>query len=150
MHTYTSYTGIAVHDKGPGGCITVSPLLAALHVAGGRDFMNGHYDYVATTEAGHKHIYMSSLFHHGLVDRALTDWLGPSIFIMRRKAKTVAPIYVGDLVTWTVTAIAKDEKKKTATFQVVLRTEGGVCCVAETTVCWPARAQSVHWQTAPD
>ncbi|EEF27515.1 conserved hypothetical protein [Ricinus communis] len=135
---------VAVNDRSPGGCLFVSTRLAALHLAGGRDFLEGHYDLDATRALGHPHIYMSTYFHQGLVDRAVTDWLGPNIFIARRKAKTVAPIYVGDTVRWDATVMAKDERMDSATLKIELTTQRGLCCIAETTILWSMRKITVQ------
>lgn len=125
---------IRVNDRSPGGSMFVSPRVAALHLAGGRDFLEGHYDLDATRALGHSHIYMSTYFHQGLVDRAVTDWLGPNIFIARRKAKTTASIYVGDTVSWAVTVVQMDEHTNSAILKVELATQRGPCCFAEVTI----------------
>lgn len=122
-----------INDKSPGGSMQVSPLMAALNVASGRDYIEGHFDSNAAKALGHPAIYMSTYFHHGLLDRAVTDWLGSETFITRRKAKTTASIYVGDTVHWSVTVIGIDRAAGQVTCAVELSTQNGICCVAETT-----------------
>lgn len=122
-----------VNDQSPGGSVVVSPLMAALNVASGRDYIEGHYDSDAAKALGHRDIYMSTYFHHGLLDRAVTDWLGPEAFIIRRKAKTMASIYVGDTVHWNVKVTGIDCGACLVTCAIELSTQQGICCVAETT-----------------
>ena len=63
------------------------------------DYFPGHYDPDYARRQGQPTIYANSLHVFGLLDRAVTDWAGPTAFLMRRNVRLVSSMYAGDTAT---------------------------------------------------
>lgn len=63
------------------------------------DYFPGHWDPDYARKQGQRAIYANSLHVFGLLDRAATEWGGPTAFLVRRKVRLVSSMYAGDTVT---------------------------------------------------
>jgi acyl dehydratase len=63
------------------------------------DYFPGHWDPDYARRQGQRTIYANSLHIFGLLDRAVTDWAGPTSFLVRRNVRLVSSMYAGDTVT---------------------------------------------------
>ena len=63
------------------------------------DYFPGHWDPDYARKQGQRAIYANSLHVFGLLDRAVTQWAGPSSFLVRRNVRLVSSMYAGDTVT---------------------------------------------------
>ena len=68
------------------------------------DYFPGHYDPAYAHSQGQPTIYANSLLLFGLLDRAATEWAGPTSFLVRRTVRLIQSLYAGDTVTVTGTA----------------------------------------------
>lgn len=65
------------------------------------DYFPGHYDPDYARGQGQPTIYANSLLLFGLLDRAATEWAGPTSFLVRRNVRLHTSLYAGDTVTVT-------------------------------------------------
>ena len=63
------------------------------------DYFPGHWDPGYAHRQGQRAIYANSLHIFGLLDRAVTDWAGPAVFLVRRNVRLMSSMYAGDTVT---------------------------------------------------
>jgi acyl dehydratase len=63
------------------------------------DYFPGHWDPDYARKQGQRAIYANSLHVFGLLDRAVTEWAGPTAFLVRRNVRLVSSMYAGDTVT---------------------------------------------------
>jgi acyl dehydratase len=63
------------------------------------DYFPGHFDPEYARSLGHPTIFLNTMPLFGLVDRIVTEWAGPSTFVVRHKIKLRVPVYAGDHVT---------------------------------------------------
>ena len=63
------------------------------------DYFPGHWDPDYAARQGQRAIYANSLHIFGLLDRAVTEWAGPTSFLVRRNVRLVSSMYAGDTVT---------------------------------------------------
>jgi acyl dehydratase len=73
------------------------------------DYFPGHWDPDYARKQGQRAIYANSLHVFGLLDRAVTEWAGPTSFLVRRNVRLVSSMYAGDTVT--VTGNVVDERE---------------------------------------
>ena len=75
-----------------------------------RDYQDVHHDRDKAQAKGSKDIFVNILTDTGLVERFVTDWVGPSARITSIKLKLGVPWYAYDSVTFTgeVTDVADD------------------------------------------
>lgn len=72
------------------------------------DYFPGHWDPEYARRQGQRAIYANSLHIFGLLDRAVTEWAGPTSFLLRRNVRLMSSMYAGDTVT--VTGVVADER----------------------------------------
>jgi acyl dehydratase len=65
------------------------------------DYFAGHYDPEYARSQGQPTIYANSLMLFGLLDRAASEWAGPTSFLVRRNVRLHSSLYAGDTVTVT-------------------------------------------------
>ena len=75
------------------------------------DYFPGHWDPDYARKQGQRAIYANSLHVFGLLDRAVTDWAGPSTFLVRRNVRLVSSMYAGDTVTVSGSVAGKREEQ---------------------------------------
>lgn len=63
------------------------------------DWFPGHHNPDYARSQGQRTIYLSTLFYHGLIDRAVTEWLGQDAVISRREMRMQRSIYAGQTAT---------------------------------------------------
>lgn len=67
-----------------------------LNVAATFDYFPGHHEPDYARNQGVRNIFLNTIFLQGFADRAVTDWLGGDVFVMRRKLSMSQPICAGD------------------------------------------------------
>lgn len=101
------------------------------------DYFPGHWDPDYARRQGQRAIYANSLHIFGLLDRAVTDWAGPTSFLMRRNVRLASSMYAGDTVT--VNGVVAEEHTEDG-HQVVdvdltlTNQDGELICSARSTV----------------
>jgi acyl dehydratase len=110
------------------------------------DYFPGHWDPDYARKQGQRAIYANSLHVFGLLDRAVTEWAGPTAFLVRRNVRLVSSMYAGDTVTVTGVVSGKrvDGDQRVVDVDLTMTNHRDqVICTARTTVrlSGPARAQ---------
>lgn len=59
------------------------------------DWYPGHHNPDYARSQGQRTIYLSTLLYHGLIDRAVGQWLGPQAIMTRREIRMQRSIYAG-------------------------------------------------------
>lgn len=97
------------------------------------DYFPGHHDPSYARAQGQPTIYANSLMLFGLLDRAVTEWVGPAAFLVRRAVRLHLSLYAGDTVTvaGTVTEVRGDLVDLSLD---MTNQDGGVVCTASVTV----------------
>ena len=122
--------------------VNVTYKMAILHVAGGWDYMPGHHEPAYAERQGVRNIFLNTLFHQSMVDRTVTDWAGPSTFLMRRKIAMRGQIYPDDVIQGLgrVTRVWRGpDGDGRVDIDVVIRNGDEDVCVADCTVRLPVR-----------
>lgn len=73
------------------------------------DYFPGHWDPDYAKRQGQPAIYANSLHVFGLFDRAVTEWAGPTSFLVRRNVRLVSSMYAGDTVTVSGSVVSTDD-----------------------------------------
>lgn len=60
------------------------------------DYFPGHHDPDYARAQGQPTTYVNTSFYEGFIDRVITDWLGPTSFITRRKLYMRESVFAGD------------------------------------------------------
>jgi hypothetical protein len=71
------------------------------NVAATFDYFPGHHEPEYARSQGARNIFLNTIFLQGFADRAITDWLGHDVFVLRRKLSMVQPICAGDTLVCT-------------------------------------------------
>ena len=89
-----------------------------------RDFFPGHHDRDYARAQGMSDAWGSTYFIEGLVDRIVTDWSGPDVWIRKRQLRIRRQVYVGTTidVTGKVEQKYQDAWGNAAQIVVTLRT----------------------------
>jgi acyl dehydratase len=106
------------------------------------DYFPGHWDPDYARKQGQRAIYANSLHVFGLLDRAVTDWAGPTAFLVRRNVRLVSSMYAGDTVTvsGTVADQREDETGRLVDLDLSMTNQDGdVIATARSTVRMDAR-----------
>ena len=85
-------------DLGP-VVIDVPYRRVVLNAAATWDWFPGHHDPEYARRQGQRTIYLSTVFFHGLVDRAATTWSGPGFRVSEREIRMQRSIYAGQSAT---------------------------------------------------
>jgi len=88
--------------------ITATGIVAAAIAT--RDYQNVHHDVEGARALGSPNIFMNILTTNGLVERFVTDWSGPDVFIRAINIRLGVPNYPGDTMVFTgaIAAIGED------------------------------------------
>jgi acyl dehydratase len=66
------------------------------NVAATFDYFPGHHEPEYAHSQGVPNIFLNTIFLQGFADRAVTDWLGHDVFVLRRRLRMFQPICAGD------------------------------------------------------
>jgi acyl dehydratase len=92
------------------------------------DYFPGHWDPAYAAAQGQPAIYANSLMLFGLLDKAATEWGGPTSFVVRRAVQLQLSLYAGDTATVT-------RPEGLVDLQLVMTNQhGGTVCAAEMTL----------------
>ena len=98
------------------------------------DYFPGHYDPEYARSQGQPTIYANSLHLFGLLDRAATEWAGPTAFLVRRAVRLQLSMYAGDTVTVAGSVTGKRDEGLVDLQLSVTNQSGAPCCTAELTL----------------
>lgn len=99
------------------------------------DYFPGHWDPDYARRQGQRAIYANSLHIFGLLDRAVTQWAGPTTFLMRRNVRLVSSMYAGDTVTVNGVVVgAADDDRVLEVDLTLTNQDGDVIATAKSTV----------------
>lgn len=101
------------------------------------DYFPGHWDPDYARRQGQRAIYANSLHVFGLLDRAATEWAGPTSFLVRRNVRLVSSMYAGDTVTVTGTLVedrADDTGRLVDLDLAITNQDGDVVATSRSTV----------------
>ena len=85
----------------PGWELAVTPTLIVSTAIATRDFQDVHHDRDLAVERGSKDIFVNILTSTGLVQRYVTDWVGPGALVRDIAIRLGAPAYPYDTLTFT-------------------------------------------------
>ena len=102
------------------------------------DYFPGHYDPEYARSQGQPTIYANSLHLFGLLDRAATQWAGPTSFLVRRAVRLHLSLYAGDTVTVTGTVVAMRPDGLVDLELAVSNQDGARLCTADLTLRLPS------------
>jgi hypothetical protein len=90
--------------------ISATPTFVVSSAIATRDFQDVHHDRDAAVERGSKDIFVNILTDTGLVQRFVTDWVGPSARVRSISIRLGVPCYAYDTLVFTgsVTAVEGD------------------------------------------
>lgn len=112
--------------------IELSHQKVILGVAATQDFFPGHCDPEYARAQGARAIFSGTPVVQAIVDRAITDWSGPTTFIRRRKVVMRQPLLAGDRIRsrgW-----VSADRDGSRDLKLVLSTDRGDCVRAEATI----------------
>jgi len=98
------------------------------------DYFPGHYDPSYAASQGQPTIYANSLMLFGLLDRAATEWAGPTSFLVRRNVRLQTSLYAGDTVTVTGTVAGVREEGLVDLALTMTNQHGSPVCTAQLTL----------------
>ena len=81
--------------------LPVTPTLVVSTAIATRDFQDVHHDRDLAIERGSKDIFLNILTTTGLVQRFVTDWVGPEALVRDIAIRLGAPAYPYDTLTFT-------------------------------------------------
>ncbi len=94
-------TALEVGAQLPSWELPVTPTLIVSTAIATRDFQDVHHDRDLAVERGSKDIFLNILTTTGLVQRYVTDQLGPEVLVRGIKIRLGAPAYPYDTLTFT-------------------------------------------------
>ena len=91
--------------------IELTPTFVISTALATRDFTPVHHDTQAARAQGSANIFLNILTTMGLVERYVTDWIGPGAQLRGIKVRLGVPAYAGDTLAFsgTVADVAGDE-----------------------------------------
>jgi uncharacterized OB-fold protein/acyl dehydratase len=98
-------------EAGHGFPVCSIPITPTLVVAGAiatRDYTAVHHDVAVARREGSKDIFMNINTTVGLVQRVVTDWIGPQAQFRSFRLRLGAPAYPGDLLTFSGQVVEAD------------------------------------------
>ena len=98
----------AVGTELPPLTIEATPTFVMSTAVATRDFQDVHHDRDAAVRRGSKDIFLNILTDTGLVQRFVTDWAGPDVFVRSIKIRLGVPCYAYDTLTFTGRVLARD------------------------------------------
>lgn len=117
--------------------VTIS--LCVRDAAATHDFFPGHHDRDYAKSQSARDAYLNTMFFHGLVDRVVTDWVGPDAWIMRRRLDMATPVCVGDTLRTEASVARRREEGDKGIVEVEVRVlaESGLGAKATVTCSLP-------------
>ena len=115
-----------------------------LDAAATQDYFPGHHNPAYARHQGQKEIYLNTMAIEGFIDRVVTDWAGPHIFIRKRQMQMRSSIYAGDTLQGEG-AVEKCYEKDGQHFldvRINISTQSGLCVPAALTLELPAARPS--------
>ncbi|AGM05061.1 MaoC family dehydratase [Amycolatopsis keratiniphila] len=88
--------------------IEATPTFVVSTALATRDFQDVHHDRDAAVQRGSKDIFLNILTDTGLVQRFVTDWAGPEVFVRSIKIRLGVPCYAYDTLTFTGRVTERD------------------------------------------
>jgi uncharacterized OB-fold protein/acyl dehydratase len=116
------------------------PITTTLVVAGAiatRDYTPVHHDRVAAEREGSKDVFLNINTSVGLVQRVVSDWVGPEAVFRSIRLRLGAPGYPGDLLTFSGHVAALDRRRSTATITLTASDSLGDHAVATVELSFP-------------
>jgi len=101
--------------------LPVTPTLVVSTAIATRDFQDVHHDRDLAVERGSKDIFLNILTTTGLVQRYVTDQLGPEVLVRGIKIRLGAPAYPYDTLTFTGRVVEEVEADGEHRFLVDVR-----------------------------
>lgn len=133
------FDDVAVGDEITPVAIPITYKRICMNAAATWDWFPGHHDPEYARSQGQQTIYLSTLFFHGFIDRALGDWAGPDALLRRRKISMIRSIYPGQ--TATLTGRVVDRRgvggKGLVDLELMVSSEEGPCVPSEATLQLP-------------
>lgn len=120
----------------PEVALPITHTLVCLNAAATWDWFPGHHDPEYARTQGQPDIYLSTLFFHGFVDRAVIDWAGPDALVRRRKISMLRSIHPGQTATvrGRIVGLREEGGRQLVDLDLVVASEEGPCVPAEVTV----------------
>lgn len=110
------------------------------------DYFPGHYDPEYARSQGQPTIYVNTMHILGFVDRLITQWAGPSTFLMRRKVSVHLSVYAGDTMMGRGRVVDKRVEERSGHRHYLIDLEALVenqhsqrCASANLTIALPSR-----------
>ncbi|MFD1936104.1 MULTISPECIES: MaoC family dehydratase [Nonomuraea] len=93
--------------------IDLTPTMIVSTALATMDFTPVHHDVEGARAQGSKDIFLNILTTMGLVERYVTDWIGPEAVIKRINVKLGVPAYAGDRLSFTGTVVDVEDGEYT-------------------------------------
>lgn len=101
------------------------------------DLFPGHHSPEYARRQGKQDMYLNTIALQGIADRAVTDTLGPGVWISRQKLAMLDSVYPGELLAGSATVVAVrreiDSVEVEADFELVMSTLRGPTLKVELT-----------------
>lgn len=117
----TAPSDLEVGVRLPSWELPVTPTLVVSTAIATRDFQDVHHDRDLAVERGSKDIFLNILTTTGLVQRYVTDHLGPEVLVRGIKIRLGAPAYPYDTLTFTGRVVEEVEADGERRFLVDVR-----------------------------
>lgn len=133
------FDDVAVGDEITPVAIPITYKRICMNAAATWDWFPGHHDPEYARSQGQQTIYLSTLFFHGFIDRALGDWAGPDALLRRRKISMIRSIYPGQTATLTGRVVDRRgvDGKGLVDLELMVSSEEGPCVPSEATLQLP-------------
>jgi acyl dehydratase len=111
-----------------------------LDAAATQDYFPGHHNPAYARHQGQKEIYLNTMAIEGFIDRVVTDWAGPHVFIRKRQMQMRSSIYAGDTLQGegTVEKCYNENDQHLVDVKINISTQSGLCVPAALTLELPA------------
>jgi acyl dehydratase len=93
--------------------IELSPTIVISTALATMDFTPVHHDVERARAQGSKDIFLNILTTMGLVERYVTDWVGPEALIRGINVRLGVPAYAGDTLTFSGTVTSSEDGEVT-------------------------------------
>ena len=150
LHPCMHWEDVAKGMSLPTVRLHVTHARAIQNVAAGRDYMRGHLEPAYARRQGQGDIFVNTTFHQAFVDRVVSDWAGPLMFIVRRRMQMADAIVAGDTIEGSgrVLQVREDDRGRGLVDVLVnVSTARGRCTQAKVTVHLHKRGE--QWPYSP-
>ena len=115
-----------------------------LDAAATQDYFPGHHNPAYARHQGQKEIYLNTMAIEGFIDRVVTDWAGPHLFIRKRQMQMRSSIYAGDTLQGegTVDKCYERDGQHFLDVRINISTQSGLCVPAALMLELPAARPS--------